>query len=330
MKKLKLSYLKPHEARRYSYYSIPKLLIDHPAFDGIDYGAKLLYGLMLNRAGLSAEHAEDFTDDQGRLYIIYTIDQVREDLRCSKPTAVKLLDQLSEIGLIEKKRRGQGKPTLVYVKDFSSIGAQPERAPTTAAEGTVPQDSRSKKALLPEVKNIDFLKSIAFTSRSQGSLPPEVNGFDSSYLDLSDIDRRDPPSFPPGMEADGGKEPQGLPALEEEVKKQIEYSILAEDRGKDQAAEVVRLMVDVLCRAGPEIKIGQNQLPAEAVRKRFRELEFEHVVHALDKLSEAMKTGPVRNVNAYLLTLLYNAPASMNTEISAQYKANTGGIGYGT
>lgn len=329
MKKLQLSYLKPKEARRYSYYSIPALLIDHPAFDGIDYGAKLLYGLMLNRAALSAKNAEDFTDEQGRLYIIYTIDQVREDLRCSKPTAVKFLDQLSEIGLIEKKRRGQGKPTLIYVKDFSSVGAQPEQVPAVA-EGTAPQDSRSKESLLQEVKRVDFLNSNPFTSRSQGSLPPEVNDFDPSYLDLNDLDRRDPPSFPPGMEVGGGKEAQELSALEEEVKEQIEYSVLAEDRCEAQAAEVVRLIVDVLCRAGPKIKIGQNLLPAEVVKKRFRELEFEHVIHALDKLSEVMKIGPVRNVNAYLLTLLYNAPACMETEINAQYKANTGGKRYGT
>ena len=36
-------------------------------------------------------------------------------------TAVKLIKELEEIGLIEKKRQGQGKPTKIYVKNFISV-----------------------------------------------------------------------------------------------------------------------------------------------------------------------------------------------------------------
>jgi len=76
---------------------------------------------MLSRASLSATNADDFTDDAGRLYIIYTIEQVMADMRCSTKTAVKMVKQLDDIGLIEKKRQGQGKPSILYVKDFNTV-----------------------------------------------------------------------------------------------------------------------------------------------------------------------------------------------------------------
>jgi len=121
MEKLNLEYLKVNSAKAYNFYLLPKELIDNPVFDGIDYGSKILYSLMLNRASLSAVNAVDFMDKNGNLYIIYTIEQVMADMRCSDKTALKMLKQLDDIGLIEKCRRGQGKPSIIYVKDFSTV-----------------------------------------------------------------------------------------------------------------------------------------------------------------------------------------------------------------
>jgi len=99
---------------------VPQLLLEHDAFIGLDYGAMLLYGRMLNRASLSAKNAKDFTDKFGRLYIIYTVESVMEHMRCCNTTAIKMLKQLEAIGLIERKKQGQGKPAITYVKDFST------------------------------------------------------------------------------------------------------------------------------------------------------------------------------------------------------------------
>lgn len=112
--RLKLEYLTPRTASRYDFYSFPKLLIHHEAFDGLDYGAKILYSLILSRASLSATNAKDFTDKNGRLYIIYTIEQVMKDLRYSNKTAIKIVKQLEEIGLIEKT--GPGKTYFNFCK----------------------------------------------------------------------------------------------------------------------------------------------------------------------------------------------------------------------
>jgi len=119
MEKLNLSYLTVNSAKSFAFYMIPKAVVNNPAFDSVDYGGKLLYGLMLNRASLSAINP-NFIDGNGYVYIIYTVEQVMTDLRCSTKTAVKMFSQLENIGLIERRKQGQGKPAIIYVMDFST------------------------------------------------------------------------------------------------------------------------------------------------------------------------------------------------------------------
>ena len=56
----------------------------------------------------------------GWVFIIFTIEDVKRALCCADNKATKLLRELEKFGLIERKRRGQEKPSLVYVKNFSA------------------------------------------------------------------------------------------------------------------------------------------------------------------------------------------------------------------
>lgn len=120
MEKLNLEFINPKQIRGFNFYMIPKLLVTHTAFNGLDYGSKLLYGIMLSKASLSAQN-EKYMDHEGNLYIVYTVEQVIADLNCSNKTAIKMLKQLESIGLIIKKKRGQGNPSWIYVMDFSGV-----------------------------------------------------------------------------------------------------------------------------------------------------------------------------------------------------------------
>ena len=116
---LKFDYYYGVEAEQFSFYRVPRLLIKDGRFRGLSSDAKLLYGLMLDRMSLSMKNG--WLDDENRAYIIYTIDNIREDLGCSKEKAVKVLAELDDskgIGLVEKIRRGLGKPDIIYVKNF--------------------------------------------------------------------------------------------------------------------------------------------------------------------------------------------------------------------
>ena len=126
------------EAEQFSFYRVPRLLIKDERFKGLSSDAKLLYGLMLDRMSLSMKNG--WLDDENRAYIIYTVDAIMEDLGCAKATCVKIMKELDTengIGLIEKKRRGLGKPDIIYVKNFSTItDAQTEEKSDNADKTT--------------------------------------------------------------------------------------------------------------------------------------------------------------------------------------------------
>lgn len=109
-----------HAGEQYAFFRIPKLLITDSRFDGVSSDAKLLYGLLLDRMELS--YRNGWVDDQNRVFIIFTVEEVMETLRCRSEKAVHLfaeLDSKKGIGLIERKRQGLGKPAIIYVKNFA-------------------------------------------------------------------------------------------------------------------------------------------------------------------------------------------------------------------
>ena len=69
MEKLNLTYMRPQSARGYRYLVVPKELIENDSFSGLDFGAVFLYAKMLERAGLSAQNEDKFSDEKGRLFI---------------------------------------------------------------------------------------------------------------------------------------------------------------------------------------------------------------------------------------------------------------------
>ena len=118
---LKFDYYYGVEAEQFSFYRVPRLLIKDERFKGLSSDAKLLYGLMLDRMSLSMKNG--WLDDENRAYIIYTVDNMMEDLGWAKATCAKVIKELDSdngIGLIEKKRRGLGKPDIIYVKNLAS------------------------------------------------------------------------------------------------------------------------------------------------------------------------------------------------------------------
>lgn len=106
---------------QYAFYRIPKLLFTDRRFEALSTEAKLLYGMLIDRMELSLKNG--WFDEQGRIYIYFTIDEIQERFHCASGKAVKLLAELDRgkgIGLIESIRQGMGKPNIIYVKNFVS------------------------------------------------------------------------------------------------------------------------------------------------------------------------------------------------------------------
>ena len=148
-----LDYFYGQSGELFSYFRIPKALFQDHRFRQLSTDARTLYGILLDRMSLSVKNG--WLDEQGRVYIIYTVREVQESLCCAEHKAVKLFRELEDIDLIERKRRGLGRPSLIYVKDFSSglPKAQVQNCPNSnsgAAESAIleqpkPQANKTDK-----------------------------------------------------------------------------------------------------------------------------------------------------------------------------------------
>ena len=163
-------YFYNREAEGFNFLKVPEILVEGEEFQGLSAEAILLYAMLLKRAGMS--YKNNWLDKQNRVFIYFTVEEIMKKRYLSKPTAIKLLDELDKkngIGLIERVRVGLGKPNIIYVKDFLSI----------VQEKSVVQKF---KPLTSEVKNIDL--------RSKKNELQDVKNLNPNYIDRSNSNNR--------------------------------------------------------------------------------------------------------------------------------------------
>lgn len=113
---MKFDYYYGSQADQFSFIRIPKAMLTEKMFSSLSLQAKMLYGILLDRMGLSMKNG--WFDSENKVYIIYQIAEIQEDLGFSKKKVIEYLAELESFGLVEKKRRGLGLPSILYVKSF--------------------------------------------------------------------------------------------------------------------------------------------------------------------------------------------------------------------
>ncbi|MZL68157.1 MULTISPECIES: replication initiator protein A [Oscillospiraceae] len=109
-------YFKLSEAESYVFYKVPKALFTEEKYKPVSTDAKMLYGLLLDRMHLSAKNG--WTDKRGRIYQFFTVKEAQEKLRFGHEKICRLFSELEQADLIVRKRQGQGKPNIIYLKKF--------------------------------------------------------------------------------------------------------------------------------------------------------------------------------------------------------------------
>ena len=329
---LQLDYYYGIEAEQFSFYRVPRLLIKDERFKKLSSDAKLLYGLMLDRMSLSMKN--EWFDDENRAYIIYTIDSIMEDLGCAKEKAVKVLaelDSVKGIGLVEKVRRGLGKPDIIYVKNFASM-ENTEEHPTDTDVSMETQDmnfkkfnnntSRSSEIELQEVQDLEHQKFTMQTSRGSESELAEVHKADpiytnynqtnQSYTDISYTN----PINQSGNESRSEKKidvMDDVNAYIELIKDNIEYEHhMKYDDWQNKALyeELFEVICEVVCVKRTTIRIAGEDYPYELVKSKFLKLNSGHLEYVIGCMHDT--NTKITNIKAYMVTALYNAPSTMN------------------
>ena len=269
------------QAEQFSFYRVPKVLFTREQFKQLSAEAKILYGIMLDKLDLSVKNK--WVDEKGRVYIIYTIEQIMADMNCADQKATKLLDELEKkCGLIERKRQGLGKPNLIFVKNF-----------ITGVEGPMMAQIQNRENHDSEAVNIttaDYPKSRGINTNHNNTENNDINpirlGFDEDGM----CERNE---------------------YERYFRESLSIDVLIrENLGEEETIlGILNLMVDVCCSKRSVIRIAGDDKPLAVVKSRFMKLNAEHIRYVLKCLSE--NTTRVRNIRQYLLTALYNAPATI-------------------
>ena len=275
---MQFEYFYGGEAEQFSFFRIPKLLFRDEAFKSVSTDAKVLYGLMLDRMSLSLKN--NWMDTEGRVYIIYTIADIMEDMNCADQKAGKLLTELDNnkgIGLIERKRQGLGKPNIIYVKNFVS------------------------PSLFLNRENHDSGKVVITNQEIRKSLTSNTDNSNTEYnkKDMIDWMRK-------------------REEYEKQIKENIEYDILLEQYDKAWLDEIVAIMVDVVCSKSPYVLINHESFPHEIVKNRFLQINTTHIEYIHLALRE--NTSKVRNIRAFLITTIYRSAETADNWISAKVR----------
>lgn len=106
------------QAEQFDFYRIPKALFTDKKFRELSTDAKVLYGILLDRMSLSLKN--QWLDAENKVYIIFTTEEVMDALNCGNQKASRLMAELEKDAcLIERKRLGLGRPSIIYVKNFA-------------------------------------------------------------------------------------------------------------------------------------------------------------------------------------------------------------------
>ena len=280
-----LDYFYGQAGELFSFFRIPTALFQEQQFQDLSTDAKTLYGILLDRMSLSVKN--EWFDKQGRVFIIFTIEDVKRALCCADNKATKLLRELEKFGLIERKRRGQGKPCLVYVKNFSA-----ESSKESVKNRDNDDSCGSKIACQDPVKSRGIKKKENKT---------EMN---NTNLILSDESEK----------------MKNRELLEEYFSHSLEIDLLLRlyPDDEDTLYQIVDLLVDTCATKRKMLHIAGDDKPAEVVRSRFMKLNADHICFVLKCLAE--NSSPIRNMKQYLLASLYNALTTM--QLSYQNQTN--------
>lgn len=274
-------YFYEEQSESYSFYRIPKMLFTEEIFETLSTDAKVLYGLLLDRISLSRENG--WMDDVGRVYVYYTIKSVKKSMRCANTKACGLLRELDEFGLIERKKQGLGKPTIIYVKDFTRF--------------------RKAELLDSEKQNSVILHTGTLDNRKSETNKTEKNNTKSNKTNpiLS------------GADKDMDERASYRNYLNFQLDMEIMYERYPYDRETLDA--IMDLMLDVVCSKRRTIRIAGDDKPVSVVKSQFLKINSMHLEYVMD----CMKKNPakVRNIKQYLLAAIYNAPLTMHSYYQA-------------
>ena len=290
-------YISEQNSSEFTFYRVPKALVDDPRYRSVSTDAKLLYGR--RKSHRIRRHSDPRKKPRKALRICPRLNGIA--LSKCKEKACKLMRELEDTRLIERCSQGHGRPDRIYLRRFEAVEngcERSEKQDTCAAEWSENQDTGAGKRSEKQARS------------GRKNRPPEVgksdpNKTEKSKTDFSKIHLSSPE-----------------PMMEDEIREQIEYETLVRHYPTDTLDCMVSLIADVERSTAPTLRIGKEDVPRAKVLAQFRELDRFHIEYIFDCLEESCPN--IRNIRAYLLTALYRAPETMESYYAAKVAHDEG------
>ncbi|MCI6004358.1 MAG: replication initiator protein A [Blautia sp.] len=355
MQKIQFDYFRGMEADQYSFYRVPKVLFTAECFKSLSCEAKVLYGLMLDRMSLSIKNR--WFDEEDRVYIIFTVEEIMELLGCGRQKAIRNIAELDSekgIGLIEKRRLGLGKPNVIYVKNFilrdcpsqndkekspeSIENTQKYENQTSGSSEIILQEvpesnfkkcenqtSGSMKIKLQEVPKSNFKKCENQTSGSSKIILPEVRKSNCNNTDINNTDHSETDiiqSYPISSFSDAHADTDVIEEMgiyRELIREHIGYESYSARPADVQTEvdELVELMVDVMMMPDDSLIKIAGSDKPVSIIKN-RFMKLNYSHMEYVLFCLKKNTSKVGNIKAYLLTVLYNSTLTINNFFQAE------------
>ena len=343
------------DSEQYQFYRVPQVLFTDDRFKSISCEAKLLYGFLLDRTSLSKK--SKWVDADGKTYVFYKQENAQESLNIGKDKAVKIFVELEKIGLIIRKKQGQGKPTKIKsltecksknkTSDITSKTAvqtsekpksEEKRAEVKTSEKPKSEldcSSTISKSRLLKNRSLDFDKAEVLTSENQSYIHTEINHTENSntYPSIYHITETNGKSQPKSENpSSDGLIDRSKPNSEisfyknavAETQLQISYMYLLTNHQskKGYLDLIVSLIAEVYVSAyaHPTTSVTINGIKTSIgiVADRLKTIDESHIEYLFEKIDASANTKQIKNPRSYLLSCLYNAPTTMEPDTDLQ------------
>lgn len=315
---MEFDYYYGSQADQFSFIRIPRMLLTEGIFSSLTLQSKMLYSVLLDRMSLSMKNG--WFDEENRVYIIYQISEIQSDLGFSKRKAMDYLAELETFGLVQKKKRGFGLPSIIYVKSFL---IQKDYS------GSVESGTSEGKQILSRSTDFRTSDAIKCTSEVIKSTPLEVqesaplnNKTNTKHIYQSDIKSNHILSADADEMRCDPDQADTIKSYEKIIKDNIEYdALLQANRFDEELVEgIFELILETVVSQSETILIASEKYPAALVKSKFLKLNYMHIDYVISCMKK--NTTRVKNIKKYLLATLFNAPTTMEGYYRAEVNAD--------
>ena len=282
----------------YEFIKIPKAMFANEAYRRLSPDAKLAYALLYDRLSLSKLNG--WINERDEVYLIYTREELAEDLGITYKKAIAALRELTEVNLIAERRCGRGMPNRIYIvkPELDAVKAKKyvKRENLRTAD-SAHQAQMEAESDMPESSSMNCENDTSITARLDSQDVPESQT-NNTYNIKSDFIKTDfSQSVPRYLPDEADRQTNEIYSLDDILENCQLDTFEDEER---------RILYDALERMfySDNFKIGNAILPRAKVRSRMYEIDVNTLRSAMDKLHR--NTAQIRNVTAYVMSTIFN------------------------